>query len=489
MAQDPETAAPRVLFGDWLLRQVGSGRYEGLRWLDAARTRFRVPWKHFARRDLGERDARIFKAWAEARGRWPRGDPPAPESALRAGWKTNFRCALRSTQRFVMLQDNSGDPTDPHKVFGLRPEPGCGESLSVDGKGAEAPVAAAAPSGGGLPPGLCLCPCPGGGAGEVPAPSREPGAGGPCPGPAGLPEDLLLQALQQSCLGDHLLEAAWGVHPMPLEAPGEGLCPPTQEPRQPPPHEAPGPAPPLAAHSPAAAEWAPGWPGSTQLQLQAEPSLGPLEVTIMYKGRTVLREVVRHLGCVLLYGPPGLAADTEPQCVAFPSPAELADQKQLRYTEEVLRHVAPGLQLRQRGLQLRALRLGKCKVYWEVGGPLGSASPSTPPQLLERNSDTLIFDFSTFFQELLQFQAQPRRGSPHYTIYLGFGQDLSARRPKEKHLVLVKVEPWLCRAYLEAAQRDGASSLDSSSLRLCLSGFSSLYDDLEALLMDLGQSA
>lgn len=52
---------PRLLFGDWLLGEVSSGRYEGLRWLDAARTRFRVPWKHFARKDLGEADSRIFK--------------------------------------------------------------------------------------------------------------------------------------------------------------------------------------------------------------------------------------------------------------------------------------------------------------------------------------------------------------------------------------------------------------------------------------------
>lgn len=53
--------APRVLFGDWLLGEVSSGRYEGLEWLDAARTHFRVPWKHFGRRDLGEADSRIFK--------------------------------------------------------------------------------------------------------------------------------------------------------------------------------------------------------------------------------------------------------------------------------------------------------------------------------------------------------------------------------------------------------------------------------------------
>uniref|UniRef100_A0A671E109 IRF tryptophan pentad repeat domain-containing protein n=1 Tax=Rhinolophus ferrumequinum TaxID=59479 RepID=A0A671E109_RHIFE len=125
---NPPEGAPRVRFADWLLGEVSSGRYEGLRWLDAARTRFRVPWKHFSRKDLGEADSRIFKAWAVARGRWPlssvAGDPPTTEGALRAGWKTNFRCALHSTQRFVMLQDNSADQVDPHKVYALTSEMG-----------------------------------------------------------------------------------------------------------------------------------------------------------------------------------------------------------------------------------------------------------------------------------------------------------------------------------------------------------------------------
>jgi len=81
MAVAPDRGPPRLLFGDWLLGEVSSGRYEGLRWLDAARTRFRVPWKHFARKDLGEADSRIFKAWAVARGRWP------PSSGGGGGWE------------------------------------------------------------------------------------------------------------------------------------------------------------------------------------------------------------------------------------------------------------------------------------------------------------------------------------------------------------------------------------------------------------------
>uniref|UniRef100_A0A8C8Y4Y2 Interferon regulatory factor 7 n=1 Tax=Panthera leo TaxID=9689 RepID=A0A8C8Y4Y2_PANLE len=389
----------------------GSGRYEGLRWLDAARTRFRVPWKHFARKDLGEADARIFKAWAVARGRWPPSNGGshqlASEGPLRASWKTNFRCALHSTQRFVMLQDNSGDPTDPHKVYAL--------SSALGWRGEE-------PAGG------------------------------------------------RSSRAEPRCQHALGLGPAPA-----------LEPWQPPREVAPG--------IRTAGEVVAG-PGHSQIGSLAEPGPGALEVTIMYKGRTVLQETVGRPSFVFLYGSPSPATEaTEPQHVAFPSPAELPDQKQLHYTEKLLQHVAPGLQLELRGPRLWARRLGKCKVYWEVGGPLGSASPSTPPCLLQRNQDTPIFDFSAFFRELVEFRARRRRRSPHYTIYLGFGQDLSAGRPKEKSLVLVKLEPWLCRAHLEYVQREGVSSLDSSSLGLCLSSCNSLYEALEHFLMEVEQPA
>lgn len=510
MAVAPERGPPRPLFADWLLGEVGSGRYEGLRWLDAARTSFRVPWKHFARKDLGEADSRIFKAWAVARGRWPPnssgGDQLASEGPLRASWKTNFRCALRSTQRFVMLEDNSGDPTDPHKVYGLSSALGWREGPATN-QGEKA-LEDASPLMGGLPR-----PCPAGAAAERQGPglSSEPCALGSPFGPAGSAGDLLLQALEQSCLEHHRLEAAWGLEPIPPEAPGPEL--PDMEPYLPRAVEM-APRLPQARHqaqgtdagpAPAPEPWqppqevAPGMgmageilagPGRSQIGLQAEPSLGALDVTIMYKGRTVLQETVERPSFVFLYGSPSPATEaTEPQHVAFPSPAELPDQKQLHYTEKLLQHVAPGLQLELRGPRLWARRLGKCKVYWEVGGPLGSASPSTAPCLLQRNQDTPIFDFGTFFRELVEFRACRRRGSPHYTIYLGFGQDLSAGRPKEKSLVLVKLEPWLCRAHLEYVQREGASSLDSSSLGLCLSSANSLYEALEHFLMEVEQPA
>lgn len=488
MAAAPDRGAPRVRFADWLLREVSSGRYEGLRWLDAARTRFRVPWKHFARKDLGEADSRIFKAWAVARGRWPlssvAGDPPTPEGALRAGWKTNFRCALHSTQRFVMLQDNSADQVDPHKVFALTSETGWREGPGIN-QGEDQALEDAPYMRGELPR-PCLA--------DAERQNPAPCALNPLPSPADSAGDLLLQALQQSCLEDYLLEGVQEADPGPTEAPdpelprGELDVPWTVE-------VAPSPRSQPQAHmtGPAQEPWQPpqeaepctqmSVPSCPQLGLHAEPSLWALDVTIMYKGRTVLQEVVGRPSCVLLYGAPGLAIEaTEPQLVAFPSPAELPDQKQLHYTEKLLQHVAPGLQLELREFKLWARRQGKCKVYWEVGGPLGCDSPSTPARLLQRNCCTFIFDFRTFFRELVEFRARQRQGSPHYTIYLGFGQDLSAGRPKERSLVLVKLEPWLCRASVEGVQREGVSSLDNSSLSLCLSSTNSLYDDLERFL-------
>lgn len=456
-----ERGSQRILFGEWLLGEVSSGQYEGLRWLDEAHTIFRVPWKHFGRKDLDEADARIFKAWAVARGRWPPSGgnlpPPEAEAAERAGWKTNFRCALNSTRRFIMRKDNSGDPADPHKVYELSLELGSTEGPAVE-NGEEVALRNALPA-----QAVSLGPFLARGNAELQTPSPL------LSGDAG---DLLLQVLQHSLLEDHPLEPEPGADPGPSQDPG-------WEPEH--------------ASEELHAAWQVEATPSPRLQhptLMTERNLGSLDVTIMYKGRTVLQAMVGHPSCVFLYSPMSSAIrNSEPQPVIFPSPAELPDQKQLHYTETLLQHVSPGLQLELRGPSLYALRMGKCKVYWEVGSPMGSTNPSTPAQLLERNCHTPIFDFSTFFRELEEFRARRRQGSPHYTIYLGFGQDLSAGRPKEKSLILVKLEPWLCKAHLEGVQREGVSSLDSSSLGLCLSSTNSLYDDIEHFLMDLEQCA
>ncbi|NXO00848.1 IRF3 factor, partial [Rhinopomastus cyanomelas] len=106
--------AQRLRFGPWLLRAVSSGIYQGLRWTGPERDAFRVPWKHIARRDVTSSDVEIFKVRGCVEVRSP---PCTPGLGKGQWWKTNFRCALRSTQMFELLEDNSKCSDDPHKVF------------------------------------------------------------------------------------------------------------------------------------------------------------------------------------------------------------------------------------------------------------------------------------------------------------------------------------------------------------------------------------
>uniref|UniRef100_A0A674IKZ3 Interferon regulatory factor 7 n=1 Tax=Terrapene triunguis TaxID=2587831 RepID=A0A674IKZ3_9SAUR len=101
----------KLRFGWWLIKQINSENYEGLRWVDKDHTQFRIPWKHTSRKDINPNDYKIFKAWAITSGKY--------NEKLKdlAKWKTNFRCALRSTNMFLMVQDNSKTSEDPHKVY------------------------------------------------------------------------------------------------------------------------------------------------------------------------------------------------------------------------------------------------------------------------------------------------------------------------------------------------------------------------------------
>ncbi|XP_054995395.1 interferon regulatory factor 4 isoform X1 [Sorex araneus] len=135
MARDPGRATegqgsggPRPLrLRDWLVAQIESGRYAGLRWEDAAKTVFRIPWKHAAKQDYrAQQDAALFRAWAIYKGKHQEGidkeDPPA--------WKTRLRCALNKSTDFLEVRESSQlDCAEPYKVYRIvsdgapRPDP------------------------------------------------------------------------------------------------------------------------------------------------------------------------------------------------------------------------------------------------------------------------------------------------------------------------------------------------------------------------------
>ncbi|XP_063293919.1 interferon regulatory factor 7 isoform X1 [Pelobates fuscus] len=114
----PERTYTRELFGPWLIRQIDNNKFDGVCWLDDARTYFRIPWKHLNMKTRNERDYKIFKAWAEQSGKY---DETCEDPAT---WKRNFRSALHTVtwdnkKVFTEVQDLSHSQEDPHKIYSV----------------------------------------------------------------------------------------------------------------------------------------------------------------------------------------------------------------------------------------------------------------------------------------------------------------------------------------------------------------------------------
>ncbi|KAM8948300.1 LOW QUALITY PROTEIN: interferon regulatory factor 9 [Lycaon pictus] len=103
---------------NWVVEQVESGQFPGVCWDDAAKTMFRIPWKHAGKQDFREdQDAAFFKAWAIFKGKYKEGDMEGP-----AIWKTRLRCALNKSPEFEEVPENGHrDGAEPYKVYRLLP--------------------------------------------------------------------------------------------------------------------------------------------------------------------------------------------------------------------------------------------------------------------------------------------------------------------------------------------------------------------------------
>ncbi|KAM9557301.1 interferon regulatory factor 7 [Guaruba guarouba] len=563
--------APKLRFGPWLLRAVASGIYPGICWTDKDRCAFRVPWKHNSRKDVTSSDQEIFKAWAKVSGRYEE----HPENPVK--WKTNFRCALKSTQMFVELEDHSRCSDDPHKVFAINPDfwhgkvgdfnslsPVVHQQLQVTGwawQAGESPV----------PLTGVAAPCPWGAPDLDPSSWLKHGAGGswvppsaavrphptslhrwssipktwpqklppqvyfpptvslflphPLPGYADPLQPLQLEELQlvlQQCgislddLGPPTPSwALAGDAPQqdillqPYPAGGQNNClqPPPQHwvpPVEQPPvgaYSSPDPmlleqqgAVTLPCHQPEVPVPVPT-PQEVMLLNASTPAPVPppedntggfipdLDVSIYYRGKLVHQEEVVGSQCLLVYQSADPAVAERPgRLVHFPSPASLADRKQLWFTEELLR--GAGLQLEHRAHKLFATRLKHCRVFWALSRQLEGAG-DLPPNPLVRNLETPIFDFTEFCTELREFRNDKRKQSPDFTIYLCFGQSLSVAKPKKSKLILVKLVPKFCEYWYEQVLREGVSSLDSGTVSLQLSDSFSLFELIEQYNMQL----
>ncbi|XP_066055325.1 dual specificity protein phosphatase 15 [Chamaea fasciata] len=117
-----ELGAPMRL-KEWLIAQIDSGRYPGLRWENRHRTLFRIPWKHAAKQDYRQQeDAALFKAWAVYKGKYHEGTDKADPST----WKTRLRCALNKSTDFQEVPERSQlDISEPYKVYQIVTDRGC----------------------------------------------------------------------------------------------------------------------------------------------------------------------------------------------------------------------------------------------------------------------------------------------------------------------------------------------------------------------------
>ncbi|XP_051835360.1 interferon regulatory factor 4-like isoform X2 [Antechinus flavipes] len=108
---------------DWLVAQIESGSYPGLRWENREKTMFRIPWKHAAKQDYREQqDAALFRAWAIYKGKYQEGTDKADPSV----WKTRLRCALNKSTSFQEVIDRSQlYISEPYKVYQITSKGTC----------------------------------------------------------------------------------------------------------------------------------------------------------------------------------------------------------------------------------------------------------------------------------------------------------------------------------------------------------------------------
>ncbi|XP_056381825.1 interferon regulatory factor 9 isoform X2 [Hyla sarda] len=102
----------------WLVEQIESGNFPGLKWDDEQKNYFRIPWKHAGKQDFRhDEDAAIFKAWAMYKKKYQAG-----EKVDAAAWKTRLRCALNKSPEFQEVPNRSQlDISEPYKVYRIVP--------------------------------------------------------------------------------------------------------------------------------------------------------------------------------------------------------------------------------------------------------------------------------------------------------------------------------------------------------------------------------
>nr|XP_046250879.1 interferon regulatory factor 7 [Scatophagus argus] len=407
---------PKPQFASWLIEQVETGQYTGLRYVD--QNKFRVPWKHNSRKDCNDEDSKIFRAWAVASGKINE----FPNDKAR--WKTNFRCALNQLSvRFKLIQDNSKNSDDPHKIY---------EIMNTDYNYEILPAQDTQGCSDMIP--------------QIYSSPRE------C-FPSGAEHNLLNNFMALD-LGNHPSEEQWAEDYVQhnLAVPESYSAAADIHPQ-------------LLSDQPSCYEANP----PQVLSSPQQPSIYDLEISIHYRKKEMFKITVNAPRVQLHYQHE--APELNAYHICFPSTAGLLDHKQIDYTNRILKSIQKGLLLEVRDTGIYALRQDRCHVFASTCDP-SVAHPD--PRKMPQNTTVELLSFEKYVHELKQFK-ENNGGSPDYTINMCFGEKFPDGKALEKKLIVVKVVPLICRHFHEMAHMEGASSLHSANISLQIS-HNSLYD-------------
>ncbi|XP_048178180.1 dual specificity protein phosphatase 15 [Corvus hawaiiensis] len=420
-----EPGAPMRL-KEWLIAQIDSGRYPGLRWENRHRTLFRIPWKHAAKQDYRQQeDAALFKAWAVYKGKYHEGTDKADPST----WKTRLRCALNKSTDFQEVPERSQlDISEPYKVYQIVTDRTCDaedsdtQSPRSEDQQVSLPCAIQAGEKGSI----------------VGSPKKEESQ-----------KDVLETAhvSPQPRLSAHLTERGCLVRGV------------------------------FYGWNPTHGQLLPG-PQSYLPVEDVNNSDCWLHIRLYYCDVLVKEVTTRTAeGCRITTS--AVPADSEhlygPSCmeqIKFPPPQVLSGHGHVACMTDVLERLLPHL---ERGVLLWVAPEGvfmkrQCqgRVYWN--GPL--APHKNWPNKLEREKTYKLLDTQQYIQQVREYLSNGQL-MPQYQIYLCFGEEYPTRagHPFQK-LIMAHVEPVFARELFHHAQRLRPTLLCNSP-QPCVPGTSS----------------
>ncbi|XP_054029385.1 interferon regulatory factor 4 [Dryobates pubescens] len=395
---------------EWLIAQIDSGRYPGLRWENRHRTLFRIPWKHAAKQDYRQQqDAALFKAWAIYKGKYHEGTDKADPST----WKTRLRCALNKSTDFQEVPERSQlDISEPYKVYQIVSE---GTQDTERDSGTQSPAGEDQQVSQNLPP-LPSVAWAGEKGSSVRNPEEENQKGMVEPCHASLTPLLPAHPAER---GYHVRGAFYGWDP---------------------------------THS----HLLPGSPSHLPVE-DVNHSDCWLHVRLYYCDVLVKEVTTRTAeGCRIASRP--APEPCGPSCmeqIEFPPPRALAGSGRVAGMTDVLERLLPHL---ERGVLLWVAPEGvfmkrQCqgRVYWH--GPL--APHRDWPNKLEREKTYKLLDTQQFLQQLQGYlsHGQP---TPQYQIHLCFGEEYPTSTGHHfQKLIMAHVEPVFARELFHHAQHMG----------------------------------